>query len=273
MLRLPAPSHGFRACVMCALPERADLSDLPLFRISDKARKRRPRPSCVSTREANFPCMKSSSSPSSSLDFETKPGTANVGWSGSIRIHAYHVEDPLAPKRSVIAMVQRSANEVNLFLLGNSQTETAKNLSQPSNHSFARPYMVISHYIRYGVYFVVVMDFGSNSVAISVRHDHNDENIMKRRRRTEEVEGEGGIEGGNEDLGKIVIVVEAQLNQPQIKSRLSPRDSSGKKIDQGKDVTAIKTEMGSTRSSKILSILFKIITKRHAAILTEQGPD
>ena len=41
------------------------------------------------------------------------------------------------------------------------------------------------------------MDFGSISVAISVRRHHNDDNIMKRRRRKSE-----------DDLGKIVIVVE-----------------------------------------------------------------
>ena len=102
----------------------------------------------------------------------------------------------------------------------------------------------MSQHIRFGLCFVVVvMDFGSISVAISVCRDHNDDNIMKK-----ETEVEEKRRGGNDDdLGKIVIVVvvvvvEAQLNQPQIKSRLSPRDSDGAKTRQ--DVTAIKQGAG-----------------------------
>ena len=41
----------------------------------------------MSTREANFPCMKSSSS----LDFETKPATLDVGCKGIICVHANRV--------------------------------------------------------------------------------------------------------------------------------------------------------------------------------------
>ena len=129
---------------MCALPRGC--IHLPLFRISAGQRRRRYVSTC--TREANFPCMKSSSSPPSSLDFETKPATMNTGCNGTFCVNCAvtnpnNVDDLLGPKRSVF----------------------------------------ISAVLIYPISNVVVMDFGSVSAAISVCCDHNDDNIMKRRER------------------------------------------------------------------------------------------
>ena len=75
------------------------------------------------------------------------------------------------------------------------------------------------------MYFVVVvMDFGSISVAISVRRDHNDDNIMKRRRRRS---GENcDCRGGG--------TIKSTANPEQIEPRGRP-GTSGRQ-----DVTAIK---------------------------------